>query len=118
TNFDCKYAINVQPSDTLVSSYTGYKTLSEPVNDRTTINVQLQKDATALSEVIIKAGYYNTTQRERTGSISRITAKEIEKQPVTNVLATLQGRMPGVYVTQDSGSPGGAFQIRIRGQNS
>lgn len=118
TNFDGKYAINVQPSDTLVFSYTGYKTLSEPVNNRTTINVQLQKDATALSEVIINAGYYNTTQRERTGSISRITAEEIEKQPVNNPLAAMQGRMPGVHIVQNSGVPGSGFDIRIRGINS
>ena len=118
TNFDGKYAINVQPSDTLVFSYTGYKTLSEPVNHRTTINVQLQKDATALGEVIINAGYYNTTQRERTGSISRITAEDIEKQPISNPLAALQGRAAGVEIEQTSGLAGANFNIKIRGKNS
>jgi TonB-linked SusC/RagA family outer membrane protein len=118
TNFDGQYAINVQPTDTLVFSYTGYATLTEPVNGRTSINVQMKEDATSLKEVVINAGYYNTTKRESTGSISRITAKEIEKQPVNNPLAALQGRMPGVQVLQTSGVPGSGFEVRIRGQNS
>src|SRR5690606_23080910 len=85
---------------------------------RTSINVQLKEDATALGEVVINAGYYNTTQRERTGSISRITAEDIEKQPVSNPLAAMQGRMPGVQITQNSGTPGSGFEIHIRGVNS
>ena len=48
----------------------------------------------------------------------KLHAKDIEKQPVTNVLATMQGRMAGVDIVQDSGSPGGGFTIKIRGQNS
>src|SRR5690606_32924282 len=76
------------------------------------------EDATSLREVVINAGYYSTTDRERTGSISRVTADEIEKQPVNNPLEALQGRMTGVQITQNSGSPGGGFEVRIRGQNS
>lgn len=68
--------------------------------------------------VILNAGYYNVKDKERTGSIAKITAKDIENQPVTNVLSSLQGRMSGVNITQNSGVPGGGFTIQIRGQNS
>lgn len=118
TDLEGKYALTVQPNDTLVFSYVGYKTITQPVEGRTSINVQLKEDATALGEVVINAGYYNTTQRERTGSISRITAQEIEKQPVNNPLAAMQGRMPGLSITPTSGLPGAGFQVRIRGQSS
>lgn len=118
TNFDGEYVLDVKPNDTLVFSYMGYNKVTTPLNGRTSIDIQLQKNANALKEVVINAGYYNTTKRESTGSISRITAEEIEKQPVTNVLATMQGRMAGVQITQNSGVPGGGFQIRIRGLNS
>ncbi len=47
----------------------------------------------------------------------RVSAKEIENQPVTNVLSSVQGRMSGVSVTQNSGTPGGGFDIQIRGKN-
>jgi len=88
------------------------------VGNRRTIDVVLQEDATALGEVVINAGYYNTTEKTKTGSIARITAKEIEAQPVSNVLATLQGRLAGVNVIQNTGIPGGGFDIKIRGTNS
>src|SRR5690606_21796448 len=69
-------------------------------------------------EVVINAGYYNTTEKAKTGSIARITAKEIETQPVSHPLAAMQGRMTGVDIVQTSGVPGSGFDVRIRGQNS
>lgn len=112
------YSINANYNDTLLFSYVGFTTVLEPVNGRTHINVTLKKDATALQEVTVNAGYYSVKESERTGSIAKITAKDIEKQPVTNVLATMQGRMAGVSVGQETGVPGGNFSIKIRGQNS
>src|SRR5699024_691918 len=103
-------ALEVQVNDTLVFSYMGYNTVTKPVNGRTNIDMQMQKNANALKEVVINAGYYNTTKRESTGSISRITAEEIEKQPINNPLAAMQGRMPGVHIVQNSGVPGGGFE--------
>ena len=96
----------------------GFKTVTIPVDGRKVINIQLQEDITALQEVRVNAGYYSVKESERTGSIAKITAKDIEKQPVTNVLATMQGRMAGVNITQNTGTPGGGFDIQIRGINS
>lgn len=112
------YTINALPTDILVFSFIGFKTQTYQVANKTTINVQLAEDATTLQEVIVNAGYYSVKEKERTGSIAKITTKDIEKQPVTNVLATMQGRMAGVNITQTSGVPGGGFDIQIRGQNS
>ncbi|KGO90568.1 SusC/RagA family TonB-linked outer membrane protein [Flavobacterium suncheonense] len=112
------YTIEAKPTDTLVFSFIGYKTQYITVNNQTKINVILQDDATQLQEVKVNAGYYSVKEKERTGSIAKVSSKDIEKQPVTNVIAVMQGRMAGVEVTQDSGAPGGAFQIKIRGQNS
>ena len=118
TDFDGKFMIAVSPDDILIFTYIGFKTIEIPVARRLVINVQLQEDATALQEVKVNAGYYSVKESERTGSISKINSKDIEKQPVTNVLATMQGRMAGVDVIQDGGTAGGSFQIKIRGQNS
>ena len=71
-----------------------------------------------LKEVEINAGYYTVTDRERTGNISRVTAKDIEKQPVNNVLAALQNRVPGLQIVQQTGVPSGGFTVQIRGRNS
>lgn len=112
------FSITATPTDVIVFSYMGYKTQEINVSNQTTINIQLDEDTTQLKEVILNAGYYSVKDKERTGSISRITAKEIETQPVTNVLATMQGRMAGVNIVQETGVPGGGFNIQIRGQNS
>lgn len=113
-----QYTIAAMATDTLIFSYVGFTTVSEPVNGRSQINIGLKEDPTALQEVTVNAGYYNVKERERTGSIAKITAKEIEKQPVTNILATMQGRMAGVNITQETGIAGGGFAINIRGVNS
>lgn len=118
TDYSGHYTLSSSPEDILVFTYIGYKTIMIPVQGRSTINIILQENATKLQEVKINAGYYSVKNSERTGSISRITAKDIETQPVTNVLATMQGRMAGVSVTQTTGVPGGGFDIKIRGQNS
>ena len=118
SNFDGKFTITVSPNDIIIFTYIGFKTITMPVDGRSILNIRMQEDATALQEVKINAGYYSVKESERTGSIAKITSKDIEKQPVTNVLATIQGRMAGVSIVQDSGAPGGGFQIKIRGQNS
>ena len=112
------FSIAATPTDVLVFSYMGYKTQEIIISNQTALTIQLEEDTTQLKEVILNAGYYSVKDKERTGSIARITAKEIETQPVTNVLATMQGRMAGVNIVQETGVPGGGFNIQIRGQNS
>lgn len=113
-----KFSITANTTDILVFSFIGYSTQEITIGNQTNINVILFEDSTQLKEVTINAGYYNVKEKARTGSIARITSKDIEKQPVTNVLATLQGRMAGVEIIQDGGTPGGNFTIKIRGINS
>lgn len=118
SDFDGHYQISARPTDTLFVTFLGYQSQRLPIQYRSNINVVLVEDSQNLKEVVINAGYYSVKDKERTGSIAKISSKDIETQPVTNVLATMQGRMAGVAITQDSGSPGGAFAIRIRGTNS
>ena len=118
TNIDGQYSIAIEPEDILVFSFVGFKTIEEPVSGRREINVELEEDISSLGEVQINAGYYNTTRRESTGNISRVTAEEIQLQPVISPLQALQGRMAGVEVTSGGANPGAASTIRIRGINS
>ncbi|WP_316837258.1 SusC/RagA family TonB-linked outer membrane protein [Pedobacter nutrimenti] len=79
--------------------------------------IELEPKDNNLNEVQI-IGYGETTKRLNTGSISTMTAKQIENQPVTNVLSALSGQMPGVYVQTTNGLPGGNINIQIRGKGS
>ena len=112
------FQITASPEDMLIFSAVGYASVEIGVGTQTVIDVTLVEDTTALQEVLVNAGYYKVKDKERTGSIAKITAKEIETQPVTNFLATMQGRMAGVNITQQTGTAGGGFNIQIRGQNS
>ena len=118
TNLNGTYNIEAEPNAILVFSYLGFQKQEVPVKGRSQINVSLIEDVTALDEVEINAGYYNTTRRESTGNISRVTAEEIELQPVVSPLQALQGRMAGVEVIPEGSHPGMASTIRIRGINS
>ncbi|WP_163394756.1 SusC/RagA family TonB-linked outer membrane protein [Flavobacterium limi] len=118
SDYNGQYSLSASPQDTLIVSFIGFKTALILVKGRTKVDVQLIYDTTTLQEVRVNAGYYSVKESERTGSIARITSKDIETQPVTNVLATMQGRMAGVSITQTTGVPGGGFDIKIRGQNS
>lgn len=118
TNTEGHFTITANPQDTLVITAVGYISQQVPIDNRTTIIITLLPDTKSLQEVTVNAGYYTVKEKERTGSIARITAREIDQQPVTNVLAAMQGRMAGVSITQANGTPGSAFEIRIRGQNS
>jgi TonB-linked SusC/RagA family outer membrane protein len=117
-NLEGNYSLRANANDTLIFTYLGYVPKTEAINNRRIINVVLKEDAQALDAVVINAGYYKVSDREKTGSIARVTAKEIENQPVSNPLAAMQGRMAGVQVVQRTGLPGGGFDVQIRGKNS
>ncbi len=112
------YRIEAYAGEILVFSFLGYATQEIAFSGSPTLDIVLVPDTRTLQEVTVNAGYYSVKDKERTGSISRVTSEDIETQPVSNVLASLQGRMAGVSVTQSTGVPGGGFSIQIRGLNS
>ncbi len=118
TDYNGQFSINASPNDILTVSFLGFKTKLIPVDNRVKIEIKLDYDTTTLQEVRVNAGYYSVKESDRTGSITRITSKDIQTQPVSNVLSVMQGRMPGVNVTQNTGMPGSGFTIEIRGKNS
>ncbi|WP_240643038.1 SusC/RagA family TonB-linked outer membrane protein [Sinomicrobium pectinilyticum] len=115
---DGSYSVLVNATDVLTFSFVGFKKVELAVDGREVIDVQMEEDVMSLEGVEVNAGYYTVKEKEKTGSISRITARDIETQPVTNVLGAAIGRMPGVMITQNTGVPGGGFTVQIRGQNS
>jgi len=118
SELDGSFSINAGPTDVLIFSMVGFKSLTVPIEGREQVIVQMEEDVTALGEVVLNTGYYTVSERERTGSIERVESIDIEKQPISNPLAALQGRVAGVEIDQVSGLPGSNFKIQIRGRNS
>lgn len=98
-------------------SMVGYKNVELPYTNQQFVQVIMQIEVAILDETIIK-GYYNTTRRLNTGSVDKVSGEKISRQPVSNVLAALEGNVPGLLITQQNGLPGSNFSILIRGRNS
>lgn len=107
------YSLSVPEGTRLVFSSIGYVGTEVPVNGRTEINVVLQLAAKDINEVVV-IGYGTASKRDLTGSIVKISGKEIADKPNTNPVASLQGKVAGLSVV-NNGTPGQAPDIRIRG---
>ncbi|WP_460910321.1 SusC/RagA family TonB-linked outer membrane protein [Spirosoma areae] len=105
------------PEALLVFSFVGYLSQEIAVGKRSTLNITLLPDDKTLNEVVV-VGYGQVKKSDLTGSVSTVPIEEIRKVAVTSLDQQLQGRAAGVQITQNSGAPGGATTIRIRGGNS
>ncbi|MFY0653043.1 MAG: TonB-dependent receptor [Cyclobacteriaceae bacterium] len=117
TNLEGDYKLNVPSDGIIVISFVGYTTQELEIGNRSVLDYQMQLDATQLEEIVV-VGYGTQKKSDLTGSIATVGADDYKDQPVTRLDQILQGRTPGVNVTNSSGAPGGTVSIRIRGSNS
>ncbi len=118
TDFDGEFSLSI-PSDvnskTLIVSYLGNRTKEVEFSESTTImTITLQKDVSALDEVVL-IGYGEQKKKDLTGSVVSVSEKDFQKIPVTNVEGLIANKLPGVQVTPTSGRPGAGASILIRG---
>lgn len=113
-----EFILSAEDTDAVIEvSYMGYANTELSIKGRSTVQIAMQPTTGMLDQVVIQ-GYGTTTKRLATGNIATVDAKTIEQQPVMNVLQTLNGRVAGVQVTQNSSIPGSSLNIKIRGTNS
>ncbi|RXK83111.1 SusC/RagA family TonB-linked outer membrane protein [Filimonas effusa] len=117
TDNNGRFSIRANIGDILIISYVGFTTRELSVNKANLGAIYLAASANQLDETVVMA-YGTTSRRYNTGNIVKVSSDEIAKQPVTNVLQALQGRMPGVFINQSNGLPGAGFNVQIRGLNS
>ncbi|MGH7474887.1 MAG: SusC/RagA family TonB-linked outer membrane protein [Longimicrobiales bacterium] len=109
-----RYAISVEPDDTLVFSFLGYAIEEVGVAGREVVNVALRTEAVALQEIVV-VGYGTQQRRDVTGAVASISGEELTTVATPSVEQALQGRVAGVQVTPQSGEPGAGAIVRIRG---
>ncbi len=117
SDIDGKFSISVEPNTTLLISYIGYETKELLVQPGTTVEVSLSSAATGLDELVV-IGYGVQKKSDATGSVVAIGTKDFNKGSITNPSGLITGKVAGVQVTSNSGAPGGAATIRIRGGSS
>ena len=107
------------PGDTKVLEVAslGYETVLLNLTSASTYNVVLKEDSEMIQETVV-VGYGTMKRRDLTGAVSHVKTEELTAYPVTDPVYALQGRVPGVVISQNTGSPEGDYSIRIRGVNS
>jgi len=118
TDVDGGYSITVPSSAaTLVFRSIGFKSQEIVVGNQTSIDVILQEDLASLDEVVV-VGYGTMRKKDMTSAHVSVSSADIERTVNTTIEQALQGRAAGVYVTQNTGAPGGGISVNIRGINS
>ncbi len=104
-------------AETLIFTYSGYKTQEITINGQTSIDVVLGEDLNLMNEVVV-VGYGEQRRGDLTAAISSIKGSDINKTPVASLEGAMQGRSAGVLVNNSSGQPGSAMRVNIRGASS
>ena len=115
TDFDGNFTLNVKSGGKLAISYMGYKTQELDAAPR--LNVRLGEDSELLEEVVV-VGYGVVKKHDATGSVTAIKPDEMNKGLQTTATDMLSGKIAGVAVTTNDGTPGGGATIRVRGGSS
>jgi TonB-dependent starch-binding outer membrane protein SusC len=102
---------------TILISYIGYLTEELEVRAGSELNIQLVPGLEELQEIVV-IGYGTQKERNITGSVAHMRAGDIREMAVTSLDQTMQGRLAGVVITQNSSAPGGSVTVRVRGATS
>ncbi len=117
TDADGNYSLSVPVDAVLVISNTGSVSREIAVKGRTTINTSLDTDVQELDEVVV-VGYGTQTKKSLVGSLSKVNGDEVNRMPVATLDAQLQGKSTGLQINNNSGVPGDAVFVRVRGTTS
>jgi TonB-linked SusC/RagA family outer membrane protein len=118
TNADGNYSLSSIPEDaTLVFSFVGMRTQEIVVGNQTSINVTMEIDAIGIEEVVA-VGYGTMKKSDITGAISSVSGEELAETISPSFLEQAQGKLAGVDIVKNNGSPGANSTIRIRGNRS
>ncbi len=117
TDVNGRYSLRVpQGENTLTFTFVGYESKEAEVKTEI-LNVKLSSSSKSLNEVLVVA-YGTANKCTFTGSVSTLSAKDIEKSSVSSISRVLQGNVPGVQSVAPAGQPGSDASIRIRGIGS
>ena len=120
TDIDGKFELNVPDlkNDALVVSYIGYKKKHQKLDGKSMLTIMMEPEVHEIQEVVISVGYGSMKKSDITGSIVSIQTSEEESLRATSFDRMLQGKAAGLVVNTGSAAPGGASNVRIRGNSS
>lgn len=114
TDIDGLFLLDIPENSTLLISYIGYVSKEIKVGKNKELSIVLAEDTQALDEVVV-VGYGTQKKVNLTGAVSQVTSKVLENRPITNLGQGLQGTIPNLNVTFNSGNPNEQATMNIRG---
>ncbi|MEQ8241408.1 MAG: TonB-dependent receptor [Cyclobacteriaceae bacterium] len=117
TDANGNFSMNADPEDILTISFVGYRPIEVKVGQQSLINVSLELDVTALSEVVV-VGYGTTKKSDLISSVASVKPEEMMKIPSTDIGEMLRGKAPGLLITVGNAEPGSSSNFQLRGQRS
>lgn len=112
-----KYQITVpSPTSRLIVSFVGFETQTVNVNNQTQVNITMAS-LNNLDAVVV-VGYASVRKNDLTGAATTVSAKDFNKGPLNAPDQLIQGKVAGVQMINNSGQPGGASTVRIRGNSA
>lgn len=119
TDIDGNFVLEVDGNAELLEvSYIGYKTQDIPLKGKKEFTIVLKEDTETLDEVVV-VGFGTQKKASLTGAVATVTGEDLVKRPVYNVASSLQGKLPGLSISQASGQPGSeGISMRIRGMGT
>ncbi|MEO7531580.1 MAG: TonB-dependent receptor [Sediminibacterium sp.] len=111
------FTISASSNGTIVFSHVNFGEKTMSVGSSTTLNVSLEKSSKQLDEVVV-VGYGTQKRGNVTGAVSTLKNQNLDERPITRVDQALVGQLAGVTVKQNTGIPGKAFSIQVRGSGS
>ncbi|MCF0178386.1 MAG: carboxypeptidase-like regulatory domain-containing protein, partial [Bacteroidales bacterium] len=118
TDVDGKFTLNLSGNNPVLEiSCIGYTTQTIALNGRTTLNVVMEEESTALDETVV-IGYAVGNKRSVSGSVEKVAAERLNKGYVSNAIDALAGNVPGLLITNNGGDINGSPTVRLRGTSS
>jgi len=117
TDLDGQFTLNVSSDAILVVSYIGYLTQEITVGNQTALSIRLVEDSQNLDEVVI-VGFGTQKKVNLTGSVGIATAEDLQSRPVVNATQALQGLVPGLQISTNTGELDKSMSINIRGKGT
>ena len=114
SDIDGNFTVSVPADASLMFSYVGYKTQIVQVGSQTTLNIALESDVTALSEIVV-TGYGTQEKKEITSSVASVKAEDFNQGNVNDPAQLIQGKVAGLSISKPGGDPNAGYDIRLRG---
>lgn len=117
TDFDGAFELSADNSSTISITYIGFVGKELKIPENKFLNVVLVEDTELLDEVVV-VGYGTMKKTDLTGAVSSVSDKDFPQGSISSPEQLMQGKIAGIQITSQDGTPGAGMKIHIRGTNS